>query len=133
MDFKEGVELVGKTLDVAGVGVIVGGILVASVIHAARLSRDQAQEEYRRFRQGVGRAILLGLEILVGADIIRTVAVDPTFASAGVLGIIVAIRTFLSFSLEVELEGRWPWQPRDARHLTTEPTEVSEGPGKGDA
>lgn len=114
MDFKDTVEVVGKALDVAGVAVIVGGIIVATIVHAWRLTRDQAHEQYRRYRQGVGRAILLGLEILVGADIIRTVAVDPTFASAGVLAIIVAIRTFLSFSLEVELEGRWPWQQRQA-------------------
>jgi len=112
VEFQETIELVGKALDVAGVAVIVGGILVATVIHAGRLLRDGAREQYRRYRQAVGRAILLGLEILVGADIIRTVAVDPTFASAGVLAIIVAIRTFLSFSLEVELEGRWPWQQR---------------------
>ena len=112
MDFKDTVELIGKALDVAGVAAIVGGIIIATLVHAWRLARDQAHEQYRRYRQGVGRAILLGLEILVGADIIRTVAVDPTFASAGVLAIIVAIRTFLSFSLEVELEGRWPWQPR---------------------
>jgi uncharacterized membrane protein len=58
----------------------------------------------------VGRAILLGLEFLVGGDIIRTVAVSPTFTSVGVLALIVLVRTFLSFSLEVELDGRWPWQ-----------------------
>ena len=65
---------------------------------------------YRAYRQGIGRAILLGLELLVAADIIRTVAVDPSFRSVGVLAVIVAVRTFLSFTLEVELEGRWPWQ-----------------------
>ena len=111
--FKDGVELVGKALDVAGVAVIVGGILFATVIHARRLVGKEARAQYRLYRQAIGRAILLGLEILVGADIIRTVAVDPTFRSAGVLAIIVAIRTFLSFSLEVELEGRWPWQQRE--------------------
>jgi uncharacterized membrane protein len=72
-------------------------------------------DRYRALRQRLGRAILLGLELLVAADIIRTVAVTPTFTSAGVLGIIVVIRTFLSFSLEVELEGRWPWQPKSRR------------------
>ena len=65
---------------------------------------------YVRYRHGIGRAILLGLELLVAADIIRTVAIDPTFESLGVLAVIVAIRTFLSFSLQLELEGRWPWQ-----------------------
>jgi uncharacterized membrane protein len=64
---------------------------------------------YREYRQHLGRAILLGLEFLVAADIINTVAVDPTFRSVGVLAGIVAIRTFLSFSLEVEIEGHWPW------------------------
>ncbi len=112
MEFKETIEVVGKALDVAGVAAIVGGIVLATVIHAARLTRDEARRQYREYRQAIGRAILLGLEILVGADIIRTVAVDPTFANAGVLAIIVAIRTFLSFSLEVELGGHWPWQQR---------------------
>jgi uncharacterized membrane protein len=85
-----------------------------------RDSRDTpAADQYRIFRQRLGRAILLGLELLVAADIIRTVAVTPTFTSAGVLGVIVVIRTFLSFSLEVELEGRLPWQPK--RSTTTTP------------
>jgi uncharacterized membrane protein len=58
----------------------------------------------------LGQAILLGLEFLVAADIIGTVAVDPTFRNVGILGAVVAIRTFLSFALEVEIQGRWPWQ-----------------------
>lgn len=115
LEFTETVELVGKALDGAGMAVIAGGLLVVTVVQSRRLGRDDAREHYRRYRQGVGRSILLGLEILVAADIIRTVAVDPTFTSAGVLAIIVAIRTFLSFSLEVELEGRWPWQQRKAK------------------
>ena len=65
---------------------------------------------YRSYRQLLGRSILLGLELLVAADIIRTVAVTPTFESVGVLAIIVLIRTFLSYSLELEITGRWPWQ-----------------------
>ena len=65
---------------------------------------------YRSYRQLLGRSILLGLELLVAADIIRTVAVTPTFVSVGVLAVIVLIRTFLSFSLELEITGRWPWQ-----------------------
>jgi len=78
--------------------------------HVAAGRRVARRRPLRALRQRLGRAILLGLELLVAADIIRTVAVTPTFTSAGVLGIIVVIRTFLSFSLEVELEGRWPWQ-----------------------
>jgi uncharacterized membrane protein len=64
------------------------------------------------FRRMLGRAILTGLELLVAADIIRTVAIDPTLESVAVLGVIVLIRTFLSFSLEVEIDGRWPWQKK---------------------
>jgi uncharacterized membrane protein len=65
-------------------------------------------------RLSIGRGILLGLELLVAGDILWTVAITPTFTSIGVVAMIVAIRTFLSFSLEVELTGRWPWQPRPA-------------------
>jgi uncharacterized membrane protein len=65
---------------------------------------------YRSLRQRIGRAILLGLEVLVAADIIRTVAVAPSFTNAGVLAVIVLIRTFLSMSLELELTGEWPWR-----------------------
>ena len=67
-------------------------------------------EAYRSYRKHLGRAILLGLEFLVAADIIGTVAVEPTFTNIGVLAGIVLIRTFLSFALELEIEGRWPWQ-----------------------
>ena len=76
---------------------------------AGRLS-----DAYAPYRQSLGRAILLGLEFLVAGDIIRTVAIAPTFSSVGVLGAIVVIRTFLSVALQVETEARWPWQPRDA-------------------
>ena len=109
MSFRETVEAVGKGVDAAGVILIIAGILVATAIAIGRRT-SVGGDALRRYRRGIGAAILLGLEVLVAADIIRTVAVSPTFASAGVLAIIVAIRTFLSFSLEVELEGRWPWQ-----------------------
>ena len=110
---EDTMETVGKTADVVGVAVIVVGVLVAMVMSVRALRTRTAEEAYRELRQRVGRAILLGLEVLVAADIIRTVAVSPTLESAGVLAIIVAIRTALSFSLEVELEGRWPWQRGD--------------------
>lgn len=109
---KEIIEAVGAALDVAGVLVIAAGTVVASVVFGLRWVRARREADvYRLYRQGVGRAILLGLELLVAADIIRTVAVSPTFQSVGVLAVIVAVRTFLSFSLQVELEGRLPWQP----------------------
>jgi uncharacterized membrane protein len=106
-DFQNTIELVGKVVDGLGVATIIVGITLAAVAVARRRAEE---DPLRRFRQGVGRAVLLGLEILVAADIIRTVAVEPSFQSAGVLAIIVLIRTFLSFTLELELTGRWPWQ-----------------------
>ncbi len=110
--FEDTIEAVGKTADAVGVAVIVVGVLAAVVMTIRALRTESGEVAYRILRQRVGRAILLGLEVLVAADIIRTVAVSPTLESAGVLAIIVAIRTALSFSLEVELEGRWPWQAR---------------------
>ena len=109
MDFKEIVEFVGKAIDGAGVAAIALGILFFT---ARALSQRMLAlpDRYRIYRRGIGRAVLLGLELLIAGDIIRTVAVSPTFRSAGVLAVIVAIRTFLSFTLELELEGRWPWQ-----------------------
>jgi uncharacterized membrane protein len=115
MSFQEVVEAIGKTIDGAGVALLVVGILVATIRFLRRLAaREDSAETYTRYRQGIGRAILLGLELLVAADIIRTVAVSPTFRSAGVLAIIVGIRTFLSMTLQLELDGRWPWQPKPA-------------------
>ena len=112
MRFTNAIDTIGKGVDVVGVATIVVGVVAATVLSL----RDQmdAASRYRVFRKRMGRAILLGLELLVAADIIRTVAVTPTLESAGVLAIIVAIRTVLSFSLEVELDGRWPWSPKAA-------------------
>ncbi len=105
--FADTVEQVGKVIDWVGVAVIVVGLLLATVLFVRHaFQRRRFDESYRLYRQRVGKAILLGLEFLVAADIIRTVAVSPTFRSVGVLAVIVLVRTFLSFTLEVELEGR---------------------------
>jgi uncharacterized membrane protein len=112
VSFHEWIEDVGKAIDAAGVAALVLGLVVATAMAVRRRHAPPPTDRYREYRQRLGRAILLGLELLVAADIIRTVAVTPTFESAGVLAIIVAIRTFLSISLEVELEGRWPWSKR---------------------
>lgn len=107
------IEIVGQGVDVAGVVVMVLGMLVSTVYFFNNHRRKQnPTEAYQNYRQGIGRAILLGLEILIVADIIRTIAIEPTFSSLGILAIIVLIRTFLSATLELELEGRWPWQQR---------------------
>lgn len=115
MEFIESVELVGKVIDGVGVAIIAVGAVVAGGIAVGRLVR-RSPDTYRFFRETLGRTILLGLEFLVAADIIRTVAVTPNAQSVAVLAGIVAIRTFLSFSLELEITGRWPWQkkPRDS-------------------
>jgi uncharacterized membrane protein len=84
--------------------------LAAALVMAARALGGGADEAYRVVRTVFGRSILLGLEFLVAADIIRTVAVEPSLENVGVLGLIVLIRTFLSFSLEVEIDGSWPWR-----------------------
>lgn len=112
MVFNDAVEKVGMTIDAAGVVVIVTGAVIAFVVAAARLTARQS-DVYARFRQQLGRAILLGLELLVAGDIVRTVAASPDLTSVAILAAIVLIRTFLSFSLEVETTGRWPWQKHE--------------------
>ena len=117
MDMRPLIETVGFVIDLAGVAVIAIGVAAAGAYFGLRVFRhDGWQAAYGQLRQSVGRAILLGLELLVAGDIIRTVAIEPTFSSVGVLAAIVLIRTFLSWSLEVELTGRWPWKraPHDA-------------------
>jgi uncharacterized membrane protein len=109
MTFNEIIEAIGMLVDAAGVVVMVAGALIAAGAALVRLTRGEP-DQYRRFRQGLGQAILLGLELLVAGDIVRTVATSPTLNSVAVLAGIVIIRTFLSWSLEVEIEGRWPWQ-----------------------
>jgi uncharacterized membrane protein len=109
MDYNEAIQRVGEVIDAAGVAIMFVGAVIAAVAATVRLARHDIMT-YRRFRQQLGQAILLGLELLVAGDIVRTVAAVPTLTSVGVLAIIVLIRTFLSFSLEVELTGRWPWK-----------------------
>jgi uncharacterized membrane protein len=105
-------ETIGGLLDLAGVITIAAGAVLAVVFVTPALSRGDRAGAYATFRVGLARAILLGLEILVAADIIRTVAVEPTLENVTVLGIIVLVRTILSFTLTVEIEGRWPWQAK---------------------
>jgi uncharacterized membrane protein len=111
MIFSHWIELVGSILDLIGVGLIAIGLLISFARYAGIVfTPPDGIDAYRRLRQDIGRAILLGLEVLVAADIIRTVAVTPTLTSVAVLGAIVVIRTFLSMSLQLEVEGRFPWQ-----------------------
>jgi uncharacterized membrane protein len=109
MSYTEVIDNVGMAVDGVGVAVIVIGGAIAAASALQRFARRE-EDVYRQFRQMLGRTILLGLELLVAGDIIRTVAAKPTLVSVAVLGSIVLIRTFLSFSLEVEITGHWPWQ-----------------------
>ncbi len=103
---------VTRAVEVVGIAVIVLGAIAASIHLVRQLIRREPPlaAAYHGYRANLARAILLGLEFLVAADIINTVAFEPTLRGLGVLAGIVLIRTFLSFSLEVEIEGRWPWQ-----------------------
>lgn len=114
MDFYGLIETVGKSIDAVGVAVIALGALISAAYAVKRLLRKE-DEVYRPFREQLGRSILLGLEFLVAADIIRTVAVTPDAKSVAVLGGIVLIRTFLSYSLQLEVTGYWPWQAAKSR------------------
>ena len=105
------VDLLAKALELAGVAIIVGGIILATLtfIRDGRRAGDW-EAAYSNYRSNIGRGILLGLELLVGADIISTITAPLTIESVGLLAGIILIRTFLSFSLETEIEGCWPWQ-----------------------
>lgn len=113
-------------LEVAGIGAIVLGAGWAAVHLVVR--REPPGARYGRFRLELGKAILLGLEFLVGADIIRSVSAEPTLEGVSVLGLIVVVRTFLSFTLTVELEGHWPWQRRREDRKAPESAPAPERP-----
>ncbi len=106
--FDEIAEAVGLAVDGAGVLVIILGLMTA-LARCALTWRNEA-DPFRKLRQDIGKRILLGLEFLVAADIIRTVAVKPNLQGVTVLGVVVLIRTFLSMALQVELDGRLPWR-----------------------
>jgi uncharacterized membrane protein len=108
----EWIEGVSIAVEILAIAIIVVGILYASFLILYRLLRRRAEDHYAAYKAILGRSLLLGLEILVAADIIRTVALDPTLESVAVLGLLVLVRTFLSWSIIVEIEGRWPWQPK---------------------
>ena len=108
-DFEDVVNDVARAIEGFGVVIMVVGGVVAFLWAGRDLLRGH-DHVYQRLRQHLGRVILLGLEVLIIGDIIRTIVVEPTLESVGVLAIIVLIRIVLSFSLEVEIDGAWPWQ-----------------------
>ncbi len=108
----EAIEHVGLIIDALGALVILFGIVWGLLAWVReRFKAVDSCEVYQNCRQRIGRAIVLGLEILVASDIIHTVAVEPTFRNAGVLAVLIVVRTFISWTLVLDLEQRWPWQP----------------------
>ncbi|UCD98131.1 MAG: DUF1622 domain-containing protein [Chloroflexota bacterium] len=109
----EWIEYAALAIEIIAVAIIAGAIIYA-LTHFLLKSIFQPESEglYQDLKVRLGKALLLGLEILVAADIVRTVALEATFESVIVLGLLVLIRTFLSWALVVEIEGRWPWQPK---------------------
>ena len=104
-------ELLARLIELVGVAIIIGGGAIATAAYLRYGFRTADwRSAYEQYRSNLGRAILLGLELLVAADIISTITAPLTFESVGLLAAIVTIRTFLSFSLETEIDGCWPWQ-----------------------
>ena len=129
MSYRDTMERVVQGFEIAGVAILVVGSLLAFVSAAARLRHGDLRAAYQRARKGVGRAILLGLEVLIIADIVLTITVDRTFDSALTLGLIVLVRTSLSFSLEIELEGTLPWRRGSTDKRPDPAVSVGDGPG----
>jgi uncharacterized membrane protein len=123
MTFHEAMDTVVRLFEIAGVTVLAIGSAFALVGGGLRVVRGERDAAYASVRRNVGRSILLGLEILIIADIVKTITIDSTIESAVILGIIVLVRTFLSFSIEIELEGAPPWRRRDrTATMTSEPS-----------
>ena len=122
MSYDEVISEVVKVVEAVGAGIMVLGGLGAFLVFASRALRaERAKESYSELRRDLGRCILLGLEVLIVADIVRTIIVDPSLESVAVLGVIVLIRILLSFSLEVEIDGFWPWRRWQLTHSRIEP------------
>ena len=117
-------EWASLVIEVLGAGIIVAGVIKVAITRGTirylfKLGQPGAYESYKH---QLGKTLLLGLEFLVAADVVRTVALEPTLTNVAVLGLLVVIRTFLSWSLTVEIEGRWPWQARVEMPNLTQPT-----------
>ena len=111
VETQEIIFVISEVIDFAGVFIIALGALLGVILCAQDLlRRGRAVDAYSRLRTFLGRSLLLGLEFLVAGDIIKTVAIEPTFDSVIVLAIIVLVRTVLSLSIDVEIDGRWPWE-----------------------
>ena len=107
---QEVARIASLILEAASFAVILIAVALATVVFLARAWRGGLIANYRDYRANLGRGILIGLELLIAADILKSVVIDPTLESMLVLGGIIVIRTFLSISLDVEINGHWPWE-----------------------
>jgi uncharacterized membrane protein len=114
MQFEGSMELVVRAFEIVGVAILAIGSIIAMLRAADSLRKAARQGVYQQARRDIARSILLGLEILIIADIVQTITIDPTLESALTLALIVLVRTFLSFSLEIELDGVVPWRKAGA-------------------
>jgi uncharacterized membrane protein len=126
-----GTERIVQGFEVVGVAVIVIGALVAAITFIVAMVRQPttswaASDAYRILRRDLGRTLLLGLEFLVVADIINSVTIETTILSVGSLGLLVLVRTFLGWSLEVEIDGRWPWRRAESEGSSPNASTLSE-------
>jgi uncharacterized membrane protein len=110
MTFFDAISAAGYMVEAVGVLIIVAGSVVSSVVFVLSLRQQTGDLRYRAYRRQLGRSIILGLEFLIAGDIIRTVIVADTLENVAILGLIILIRSFLSVTLHLEVEGRWPWQ-----------------------
>ncbi len=109
-EFKELIAVLAYGIEGFGVLVIVIGCTVATIRFLLGLRGGSPDRTYEIYRRRLGRSVILGLEFLIAGDVVRTVIVSHTLPSVAVLGLIVLVRAFLSFTLALEIEGRWPWQ-----------------------
>jgi uncharacterized membrane protein len=117
MQFVEVISIAGYAIEAVGVLVIVIGSSVASFVFVSTFRKTADGLAYATYRRQLGRSIILGLEFLIAGDIVRTVVVADTLENVAILGLIILIRSFLSVTLHLEVEGRWPWQPDNQEPL----------------
>ena len=120
--FFEWVEIAIRVIEGLAVAIIAVAVLLSTLrfLYAMTVRRARSAESYRQYRHSLGRALLLSLELLVAADVVRTVILEFNLSNVAALGLLVLVRTFLSWSLVVEIEGHWPWQPARNGEVVTE-------------
>ena len=118
LTIRTAIEWAALGIEMLGALVIVVGVLRVAITRGTVrfLWKVDAPEAYESYKHQIGRSLLLGLEFLVAGDVVRTVALEPTLSNVAVLGLLVLVRTFLAWTLAVEIEGRWPWQPKPPKN-----------------